>query len=101
MRVTEVKISNLRSITDLVLKPGALTLTTGDNGVGKTSVIMAIDAVFSGGHTPGLIRQGQKRAEVVISLDNGTTIKKTITEKRSALDVTTADGMPVPRAQAF
>lgn len=101
MQISELRISNLRSIESMTLKPKALTVLTGDNGVGKTSVIKAIEAIFAGGHQPDLIRQGQKKAEVVMLLDNGTTIKKTITQNRSNMDVTTADGMPVPREQSF
>jgi hypothetical protein len=92
---------NFRSIGDMLLKPGVLTVISGENGVGKTSVLLAIEACLCGGHTPNLIRHGAKSAEVVMTLDNGTTICKKITEKASTLTITTADGLEVPKPQAF
>ena len=112
MKIVQIEINDIRSIAQMVMKPGALNIIQGDNGEGKTSVLIAIEAVFQGGHRPNLRRnldQGKtavdgsplparyaKKGEVKITLDNGTVITRAITEKRSTLDVATVDGLPVP-----
>jgi DNA repair exonuclease SbcCD ATPase subunit len=114
-RLKQVDITDIRSIAQMTMKPGALNVISGDNGEGKTSVLMAIEAVFKGGHRPNLRRnldQGKvlpggapaparyaKKGEVKFTIDyDGVDVfaTRTITEKRSTLDVSRADGMPVP-----
>lgn len=91
-RLQSVSITNIKGIDSLTLRAGAVTVIAGQNGAGKSSVIDAIDTVFSGGHDPALIRHGADRAEVVLTLDDGTTIRKRITPKDSTLEVRTEDG---------
>ena len=50
--ITRLRISNFRSIEELDLEPGAITILVGPNGSGKTNVIHAIaflrDAIKNG-----------------------------------------------------
>ena len=57
-RLKQVDITDIRSIAQMTMKPGALNVISGDNGEGKTSVLMAIEAVFKGGSN-GSNGQGQ------------------------------------------
>lgn len=91
-RLQSVQIKNVKGISSLTLQAGAVTVIAGENGAGKSSVIDAIDCVFTGGHDPALIRHGADKAEVLLTLDDGVTIRKRITPKDSTLEVRTEDG---------
>lgn len=92
MKVKRITIENVGSIESLELEPGAITVLEGRNGVGKTSVLTAIEAVIAGGHDPSVIRKGAEKAVVVVDLDDGTAIRRSVTEKASNLTITTKDG---------
>lgn len=103
-QVTQVEIQNVKCLESVVIRPGALTVLSGKNGAGKSAVLEAFRSVFSGGHDPGLIRNGTKKASVHVELwlENGrTTIDKTITYKSSTLTVKDAQGRPVESPQRF
>lgn len=101
MRIVEISISNIGCIEELILKPRALTVLSGGNGVGKTSALLAARLVVEGGHDPSVIRVGAKKGEVLWVLDTGATIKRTVTAKSSTLLVTDPEGNPVPKPQAY
>jgi len=101
LQIKSVEITNIKGIEHLKFEVGTLTVIRGANGTGKSSVLDAISAVFEGGHSPDLISSGKDRGFVLITLTNGTTILKTITEKRSTVDIITADGLKVPKPAAF
>jgi hypothetical protein len=101
MRIKEVTITNVCGIEHIEFKVGNLTVLSGANSVGKTSIIRAIASCFDGGWDPELIRKGEEKAEVLITLDNGTTIRKRITQKGATLDVRTSDGLKVAKEQTY
>ena len=91
-KIESVEIRDIKGIEHLDLKVGSVTTISGANGVGKSSVLDAIKAVFEGGHDPGLIRRGAEQGSIEIHLSDGVTIKKRITPKQSTLTVRAADG---------
>lgn len=91
-RLQSVQIKNVKGIESLSIQAGSVTVIAGENGAGKSSVIDAISAIFEGGHDASLIRHGADKAEVVLTLDDGVTIRKRITPKDSTLEVRTEDG---------
>lgn len=99
--IKSIDITNVRGIESMSLSPGSLTIISGANGVGKSSVLDAVAAVFEGGHDPTLIRAGAKKAEILLTLANGATIKKTITERSSTLVITDPQGVQVARPQSY
>lgn len=101
LSVTSIEIMNLKGIKRAAIRPGALTVIRGANGTGKTSILDGIAAVFEGGHNPELIRQGEDKAIVRLELSNDIVIEKKITEKGSYLEITSADGTPVKKPQAY
>lgn len=101
MRIKQVQIQNIKGIEKLSFEPGTLTVVVGDNGTGKTSILSAIRAVFEGGHDPDLIRQGQESGSVTLTLDDGTVIRTKITPAKTSRDITTGDGLKVPKVAAF
>ena len=87
MRVSKIKIRNILGIEDLEFSPGAVTTISGANSTGKTSVLEALKSVILGGHDATLLRHGANHGEVVLVLDDGTEIKKSVDEDESKLSV--------------
>ena len=100
-RITQVEISNVKGIESLSFAAGAVTVLSGSNGVGKSSVIDAISAIFDGGHDPSLLRNGTDQGEVKITLDDGSTIRKRVTPLKSDLEVRNPEGGIVRRPAEY
>lgn len=93
MKVSKIRIINILGIEDLQFDVGkGLTVIEGANSTGKTSVLSAISAALGGGHDASLLRHGAKEGEAVLILDDGTEVRKRITEERSSLSVA-VDGL--------
>lgn len=101
VRVAVVKINNILGLTSAEIRPGRVTLIEGRNGEGKTSVLEAIRAALSGGHDATLLRKGADHGEVVLVLDDGTEIRKTVTMEGSKTKVTSADVGTISRPAGF
>lgn len=103
MRIQRVEIENVRNIARLVLEPKRLTVVKGSNGTGKTTIIESVRAVFEGGFDGRLVRLGETIAKIRLTLDDGTTIERTVNRERksSTLTIKSADGEIVPSPQKF
>jgi predicted ATP-dependent endonuclease of OLD family len=90
MKVTHIKISNICGHSELEIAPGKVNVIKGANGVGKTSILTAIQAALRGGSASEatLLRKGEKKGEIVLVLDDGTEINKTVTEEGSKVKIT-------------
>lgn len=100
MRVSKLSIRNVLGIESLDITPGAVTVISGGNGTGKTSVMEAIKSVVNGGSDATLVRKGQEAGEVVILLDNGMEIRKRIGQSRSPVTVKNGEGQKLPEPQS-
>ena len=100
-QISEVEIKNIKGIESLSFKAGAVTVLSGSNGAGKSSVIDAIGAIFDGGHDPALLRNGTEQGEVKITLDDGSTIRKRVTPTKSDLEVRNPQGGIVKRPAEY
>jgi ABC-type cobalamin/Fe3+-siderophores transport system ATPase subunit len=87
MKVFRIGIRNILGLESLEIKPGSWTEISGQNGSGKTSCLDAIRAALGTGHDATLLRQGASEGEVVLVLDDGTEIKRRITEDKSDVSV--------------
>lgn len=87
MRIQHLKIRNILGVTELEFSPGGFNEITGKNGQGKTSVLEAIKSVIEGGHDATLLRRGADSGEIVMVLDDKTTIRKRVTPKSSPVEV--------------
>ena len=87
IRVAKITIRNVMGIEELEFSPGAVTVISGGNATGKSSIVEAILAVKNGGHDPTLLRIGQETGEVVFLLDDGTEVRELITPTKSTLTV--------------
>lgn len=101
--ITRLEVENIRGIDTATMEPGKITILSGDNGTGKSSWIDAIRAVFDGGYDPKLVRIGEKKATVQMTLSDGTVCARTINaeKKTSTLTVKSADGEVVKSPQSF
>jgi hypothetical protein len=98
VKIALVKIHNILGITDCEVKPGEFNEITGSNDVNKTNFLNAIKSVFEGGHDATLLRNGAQKGEIVLVLDDGAHIKKTVTPKDSTVQVK-KDGQIMKRPQ--
>lgn len=96
MKIQHLRISNILGISELELSPQGFTQISGPNGTGKTSVLEAIKAVLSSGHDATLLRKGADKGEVVLVLDDGTELSKTVTPANSTTAVR-RDGKKIAR----
>ena len=92
----------MRLVAVEITPKGNAILITGKNGMGKSSVLDAIMAIFCGKkyHPEKPIRDGQERAEIVCETENFI-IKRTFTEKGGSVSVTNAEGMVATGAQGL
>uniref|UniRef100_A0A6M3J0Z8 Putative ATPase domain containing protein n=1 Tax=viral metagenome TaxID=1070528 RepID=A0A6M3J0Z8_9ZZZZ len=99
MKIQQLTIKDFKGIEEADLHPGQLTLISGGNGQGKSSILDAIKAAFQGGDAR-LIRAGADKASIFVDLAE-LKITRTITEKGNYPKVTTADGMSPSSPQKF
>ncbi len=101
--IRKVEIENIRGIAHMVIDLNGMTVLRGCNGSGKSSVIEAIRLVFAGGYDPLALRTGEDKGEVVLTGDDGTTIKRIINraKRTSTLDIRSAAGERVAAPQGF
>lgn len=96
MKIAHLKVSNILGIDELEFVPGGFNEISGKNGQGKTSVLEAIKSVLKTGHDATLLRKDAEKGETVILLDDGTELRRRITEATSTTDVR-RDGKKVAR----
>lgn len=101
MQLKKVTVQNVKGIEFAEFAPGVLTVLSGANGSGKTSILDAIRAVFAGGNDPGLIRMDQEMAIVELELEDGTTIRKRIKSTGGDLVVKNAEGKVVKAPASY
>jgi hypothetical protein len=101
-RITKTIIRNVGGINYIEIDhTSPVMIVTGDNGVGKTSIVQSYELLFDGGHRPDYIKRGEKKAEVVIELSDGTSIRRVQTHKTAEYTVTTRDDAVVKRPAEF
>lgn len=92
MQVAKIQVRNILGIESLEFKPGKITVISGKNKAGKTSFLEAIKGAVGGGHDAKLLRNGADEGEIVLEFDNGEKLSKKMTEYKSKLTFTDADG---------
>jgi hypothetical protein len=100
-QLKSVDITNIRGIEHAQFRAGAITAVRGPNGSGKSSLLAGVKDPFEGGHDPSMIRQGAKKGEIRLTLDDGTTIEKTITPKSATTVVKNAAGEVIPAPATY
>lgn len=91
MKISRIKLTNILGHESLEITPGKVNVLKGKNGSGKTSVLTAINAALRGGSAAEatLVRHGvPSGGEIVLVLDDGTQITKTVTNDGSKTKIT-------------
>lgn len=98
--IVRLQIRSFLGIKELDIKPGKVTVITGANEVGKTSIIEAIREGFQAkGKQPQLVRLGEDKAEILIDLGE-MQVDRRITDTGNYLDVKT-HGAKLDSPQSF
>lgn len=110
-RIVSVSISDTLGTNEAKFSPKSLTLISGANGSGKSSLLSALKYVFDGGSSPEIIRRGTTKSIVSFTLNTGHVITKTTFAKKNRagepngfdyrLEVLSPDGLPVPAPMSF
>lgn len=100
MKITKLTIHNFLKLKDVEMNPSATNVIVGKNKQGKTSILKAIRAAFTGDADSTSIRVGENKAEITVELDD-INIRRTITEKGNNLSVTNKEGLSYPAPQKF
>jgi len=101
VRIVSVEIKDLLGTRRAEFRPGTLTVVSGSNGQGKSSIIEALKQVFTGGHDPNVLRRGAKFGEALLKLDNGTEIRMRVTAKGTTYEITDEQGNEVKSPRAY
>lgn len=102
-RISRIEIHDLFGTVNACFSAGTVMVLSGGNGVGKSSILLALLQIFAGGHDPAIRRrtEGGERPFVEkgwakITLDSGTTVMMTVSEKRTIYEITDVNGLAVP-----
>lgn len=101
MRLSKVEIRNILGLEELEFQPGALTVISGGNDEGKSTIIESIKAALGGGHDATLLRRGAEVGEVVLVMDTGDVERTRITEKSTTRTWKGPDGVPKGKPQSI
>ena len=72
MHIKRIEIKNFLGIKELLLSPGKINKVSGDSGTGKTSLIEALEKVFTNrNRRTEVIRHEADEAELFVELDDG------------------------------
>lgn len=97
MKVQKIRISNILGLETLEFAPGRVTVISGRNGAGKSSVLEALKYALTGGTDATIKRKGTEKGEVVIELDEATVTRPT----DKAAEITVAGVGPIRRVAEF
>lgn len=97
MKVQKIRIENILGLETLEFEPGRVTIVSGRNGVGKSSVLESLKYALTGGTDATIKRKGAEKGEVVIVLDEATVTRDT--EKPARIEV--AGVGPIRRPAEF
>ncbi len=104
MTATQIKkyaIKNLLGIESIEEEPGKVTLIRGKTGAGKTSIIEGLKVAFTNkGWRSRLVREGEEEATLLVELDDGKVIMRTVKEDGGSVTVG-QDGITLPKPQAI
>lgn len=90
MKITSIQISNFLGLKRFkISQPGKWNMLSGDNGAGKSSVLKAIKEAFkSETGAEAKIHIDADKAEILVELTGGVSVKRTITPKSHGVKVT-------------
>lgn len=104
MKIISFSAGNFKRLTAIEITPtGDIVTLTGDNGAGKSSVLDGIEATVAGKNAlpEKPIRDGAVKADTVVKLSNGLTLKRVYTASGSTLKITDSNDAVQPSPQGL
>jgi hypothetical protein len=78
LKVGGIFLESIGVFESLEIRPGDITIVSGDNGLGKSTITSAMKAVFDGGNPVNVIRDGEEVGRIAIELSDGVRLEKTL-----------------------
>lgn len=105
-QIKRLVIKGCLGIEELVINPGKITLISGGNEKGKTSILETIEkALYNTKRRAKFVRTGEEKAYIELDTDDGINIKRTVKEDDAGLDEgtvkVTVDGEPVKAPETY
>ena len=101
MKIIELRAENIKNLKVIEIKPdGNTNILTGANGAGKSAILDAICTALTGKKISDPIRDGEKRAEVTVKLEDFE-VSKVFTPGGERLEVKSREGAKFASPQAF
>ena len=102
IHIRRIEIKNWLGIKELMFSPGKINKVSGDSGSGKTSLVEALEKLFTNkNRRTEVIRHDEEEAELFVELDDGLqTTRRIRTEKADYLKVR-HDSKSVSSTEAF
>ena len=100
MKIVKLTIHNFLKLKDVEVDPSKVNVIIGKNKQGKTSILKAIQAAFTGKVDETSIHDSETKAEITVDMDEFK-IERSITAKGNSLTVSNKDGWQVPAPQKF
>lgn len=88
LQIAKIKLSGFLGIEKAEIETGKVTIISGKNGLGKTSIIEGIRTGLQGGNAGKFINRDSDSAIIGIEFDNDLLVQKKITATKSTIEVT-------------
>ena len=99
--IADIHLENIGCMKQWDCQPGILTIITGPNGVGKSSVMDGVRCPFEGGKHPSLLRKGAKMGKAILTCDDGSKVVVTITKRDTTYQYFDEAGGEMPAARTL
>lgn len=100
--IAHIDIKGYLGIEDLSVDCGKVVKAEGRNRVGKSTFIQAIErAITNKGRRTKQVRDDSDKAILLLGLDDGTKIERTITDSSQQVEVKSKDGFKASKPQTF
>jgi DNA repair ATPase RecN len=102
IRVATTVIDNCGGLKHLEIDhTSPVIYVTGENGSGKTSLLQAYELVFDGGNRPDWIGPYGDKATILLTLSDGTTIKRVQGKTGAQYTIINGDGQKIERPAEY
>lgn len=88
MNVAKLSIKNFLSVSEVSIAPGQVNQICGENNMGKTTILKALEFAMTGSTDGSLVKFGEDSAEVIVELSDSTEIRRRLSvEGRQSVEV--------------
>lgn len=102
MHIKKIEIKNWLGIKELLFSPGKFNKVSGDSGAGKTSLVEALEKVFTNkNRRTEVIRHDAEEAELFVELDDGLQATRKIRSEKADYLKVKHDSKAVSSTEAF